>query len=78
MDAVKFLERFNQYRDERWQEFIRIRDEQDAYYKNFGDANLYERENPRDASTLGLQLQHYKEKLQAKSDERRERRNYNQ
>lgn len=78
MDAVKFLERFNQYRDERWQEFIRIRDEQNEYYKSLGDTNLYERENPRDASTLGLQLQHYKEKLQAKSDERRERRNYNQ
>lgn len=73
IDALKILERFNQYRDERWNEMIALRDAQIEHYKTLGDSNTYERENPRDASTLGLQLEHYRQKVQVRSDEAKSR-----
>ncbi len=76
IDAVKFMERFNQYRDERFQEFIRLRDEREEYYKRLGDDNGWERNNTKDASPLGMQLEHYKQKVQARKDEVQESKRY--
>lgn len=74
IDIPKFMERFNAYRDERWEAGVRLRDEQDAYYKGLGDSNIFERNNPKDASTLGMQLEHFRLKSQQKTDEFKSRR----
>ena len=76
IDGVKFMERFNQYRDERWQEMIALRDQREEEFKRLGDSNVYERHNPKDASTLGLQLEHYRQKTQARADEAKENKRY--
>jgi len=72
-DQTKFFTRFNQYRDERWSEGIKLRDEKVAYYQSLGDRNDFERANPKDASTLGLQLEHFKQRSMEKRDEAKSR-----
>lgn len=76
MDIPKFMERWNMYRDERWEEGIRIRDEQHEYYKAMGDNDHHQRYNPRDTSAFGEMMQHYRTKAQINRDEKRERRSY--
>jgi hypothetical protein len=73
IDQTKFFTRFNQYRDERWNEGIKLRDAKVAYYQSLGDSNDFERANPKDASTLGLQLEHYKQKSMERKDEAKSR-----
>ncbi len=73
IDQAKFMSRFNTYRDERWDAWIAIRDAKVEEYKRLGDSNNFERTNPKDASTLGLQLEHYKQKVQERGDERKSR-----
>jgi len=77
IDAVKFNLFFNKYRDERWQEAIKIRDTQHEYYKSMGDANIFDRQNPKDGSAFGKMMEQYRTKAQIQRDERRERKNYN-
>lgn len=36
MDIPKFMARFNKYRDERWGEAVKIREEKELYYKTIG------------------------------------------
>jgi hypothetical protein len=67
MDIPKFMERFNQFRDERFNEWKRIRDEKHEEYKNLGDDNYYERNNR--VSPLGEEALKFREKLQAQKDE---------
>jgi len=64
IDTVKFMHKFNQFRDERWEEGIRIRDAKHEEYKNEGGA----RENKKMTAFDNL-LQGYATKLQAKNDE---------
>jgi len=76
IDCAKFLERFALYRDERWDEMRAIRDAENEFHKRLGDDNYHDRNNLRDASPLGLQLEHYKKKVQEKSDARKESKRY--
>jgi len=69
MDIPKFMERFALYRDERWGEGIRLRDEKNEQFKKLGDMDVYERANPKDASSLGLQLEHFRQKSMERKDE---------
>lgn len=69
MDIPKFMERFNQYRDDRWTEGIRIRDERDAQYKGMGDLDTFNRSNPNPTTAFGEQLNHYRNKVQQRNDE---------
>lgn len=71
MDSAKFMERFNHYRDERWEEMRAIRDEKIEEWQRLGDTN--ERANKKDGSTFGLQMEHYRKKVQARNDERKSR-----
>lgn len=78
MDSAKFLNLFNKYRDERWDEGIRLRDEKHEFYKNIGPG----RENKKMTSFDNM-LADYTNKLQAKNDEIKElraerKRRYNQ
>lgn len=72
LDQVKFLSRFNKYRDERWEEAKRIRDERHEVYKKLGDDNLYERTYPKDASPFSEYVSSYTSRIQSKNDEIRE------
>jgi hypothetical protein len=72
MDILKFMGFFNKFRDDRWAEGIRIRDEQHEYYKSLGDPQSYERENPRDATPFGEQMAHFRNKVQIRNDEIKE------
>lgn len=76
MDIPKFMERFGIYRDERWAAGVKIRDEKHEEYKALGDSNHHERYNPRDTSSFGEMMQHYRTKAQVKRDENRERKDY--
>lgn len=72
MDIPKFMGFFDKYRDERWEAALKLRDEREAYYKNLGDPDSYDRTYRRDASPLGDQLAHFSGKVQAQKDEIRE------
>lgn len=76
IDAAKFMERFNQYRDERWEEMKAIRDKQIEEHKSLGDSEYHQRHNPKDTSAFGELMSQYRTKAQIARDERRERKNY--
>lgn len=76
IDQAKILERFNQYRDERWNEFVRLRNEKDGYFMvngewekidTSGDNNHYERNNRM--SPLGEEMAAHRKKIEQKKDE---------
>jgi aryl carrier-like protein len=67
LDSVKFMHHFNRYRDERWEEAIRIRDEKHENYKKEGGAR-----EARQMTQFDNILQAYTTKLQAKNDEIKE------
>jgi hypothetical protein len=73
IDQVKFMTRFNHYRDERWNAGIEIRDKKNEDFKRLGDDNYFERRNPKDTTAFGDMMEHYKTKAQIKRDEQRER-----
>jgi len=73
IDQLKFMLRFNKYRDDRWEAGIAIRDAKVEEYKRLGDSNDFERANPRDASSFGLQLEHFRQKSQERKDELKSR-----
>jgi hypothetical protein len=65
MDIPKFMNLFGKYRDERWEEGVRLRDAKHDEFKNLGDKD-------RAGSRLNAFDQHladYTTKLQAKNDE---------
>lgn len=65
MDIPKFMTMFEKYREERWQEGIRIRDEKHLINKNLGDP---ERSTGK-LTAMDDHLKSYTTKLQAKNDE---------
>jgi hypothetical protein len=71
MDIPKFMGMFNQYRDERWNEGIRIRDEKVLEYKQLGDQERTCQPNPlADHMTdFAGRIGDLKEKLREKSDQ---------
>lgn len=76
IDSAKFMERFNAYRDERWEEMKAIRDRKIEEYKALGDNEHHQRYNPKDTSAFGELMSQYRTKAQIKRDENRERKNY--
>lgn len=72
MDIPKFMSFFNQYRDERWQAGIDLRDARVQEHKRLGDDNFYERSHSQDGSTLAMQIEHFKNKIQIRKDEIKE------
>lgn len=76
IDQAKILDRFGQYRDERWNAGIELRDAKHEDFKKLGDDNAFARYNPKDTSAFGEMMQHYKTKAQIGRDENRERKNY--
>jgi len=73
MDALKFMGFFNKFRDERFAAGVAIRDAKVEEYKSLGDANAFDRENPKDGSPFGQYMNHFRQKSQARSDERKSR-----
>lgn len=65
MDIPKFLNLFGKYRDERWAEGIKIRDQKHEEYKNLGDKERSE----RPMTAFDQHMADYTTKLQAKNDE---------
>jgi hypothetical protein len=68
MDLPKFMNLFGKYRDERWEEGARLRDEKHLEYKSMGDP---QRIGSR-MTAFDEHLAAYTTKLQAKNDEIRE------
>lgn len=68
MDIPKFMNFFNQYRDERWAEGVRIRDEKHIEFKALGDP---ERQG-RKMTAFDEHLSRYTTQLAAKQDEIKE------
>lgn len=46
IDVPRFMKLFNQYRDERWSEGVRIRDEKNVQLQSIGDANRSAKADP--------------------------------
>lgn len=67
MDIPKFFTFFNEYRDERWNEMIILRDKLVEEHKRLGDDNIFERSTR--VSPIGEDLSRYASKLQKQSDE---------
>lgn len=67
LDVPKVMKRFGEYRDTRWEEGIRLRDEKDAEFKRLGDNNYFERSN--NSSPIGEELSRYTNKIQMQKDE---------
>lgn len=68
MDAPKLMGFLDKYRDERWEEGVRIRDAKHEEYKNLGDP---ERKG-RKMTAFEEHLSSYATKLQAKNDQIKE------
>lgn len=73
IDQSKLLSCFDKYRDERYDTWLKGRNEQHQEFKEMGDQNIYDRENPTDASPFGQYMNHFRDKIQTKNDERREK-----
>ena len=69
MDIPKFMERWAKYRDDRWEEGIRIRDQQNEYYKSLGDAQTFDRTYRKPETSFDEMLSNYNSRLQTKNDE---------
>lgn len=76
VDQAKILSRFSDYRDERWEAGIKIRDAKVAEYKELGGVNTFERENPKDGSPFGQYMQHFRQKSMERKDEKIESKRY--
>lgn len=66
-DAIKLMHSFNKFRDERWEEGVRIRDAQHEEFKKIGDSNWHDRNNQ--SSPIGDDLVKYRNKIQSMKDE---------
>jgi hypothetical protein len=64
IDIPKFMERWNKYRDERWEAGIELRDKQHEYYKSLGGSR-----EAKKMDSFDSMLFEYSNKLQAKKDE---------
>lgn len=70
MDIPKFMKRFGEYRDARWEEGVRLRDERDEQYKLLGETKRSAQPN----TALDEHLQAFTTKLGAIKDELKEQR----
>ena len=68
-DAIKFMSLFGKFRDKRWEEGLRIRDEKVEYHKSLGDSDTFNRTFRKPESAFGQHLSEFNQKLQAKNDE---------
>lgn len=64
MDIPKFMQKFEIYRQERYEEIVRIREDQHLHYRSLGDP-----ERSQKTSALDDHLASYSQKLQEKNDE---------
>lgn len=71
LDIQKVMHLFGKFRDERWEEGVRIRDAKDIEYKNLGDS---ERQG-RKMTALDEHLSQFTIKLQSIKDELKEAKN---
>jgi hypothetical protein len=71
MDIPKFMERFGKYRDERYDEAVRIRDEKHLEYKSLGDTNRSSQVNPLadHLASFAGKIGALKDQLRDKNDE---------
>jgi hypothetical protein len=69
LDVPKFMRMFNKYRDERWAEGVRIRDEKHDEYKSLGDRDVFDRSFRKPENSFQQELFNYNTRLQAKNDE---------
>jgi hypothetical protein len=67
IDQVKFMVRFNEYRDERFSEAVRLKEEKHEEFKRLGDDNSFERNNR--TSPFGEEALKYRQKIQERKDE---------
>lgn len=67
IDQVKFFNRFEKYRDERWDAAIQLRNEKDEEFKRLGDDNFHERANQ--VSPLQEELSKFTSRMQEHKDE---------
>lgn len=65
MDVPKFMKRFGEYRDFRWNEGIKIRDEKDQYFKLLGETKRAE----QTSTAFGEYLSNFTTKIQTLKDE---------
>lgn len=72
IDIPKFMERWNKYRDERWEEGVRLRDERHEQYKKLGDSEIFDRSYRKPETPFDEHMQSYTKKIQAKNDEIKE------
>lgn len=68
MDIPKFMRVFEIYRQERWSQWIKFKEDEHEQYKSFDRLNL----EPSKGTVLGELLNDYSKKMQAKNDEIRE------
>jgi hypothetical protein len=77
IDIPKFMNILSKYRDERWQEGIKLRDEKANYYKELGGDNSFDRKYKKPETPFDEYLQRYNTKLQTVKDELKEERRIN-
>jgi hypothetical protein len=67
MDVAKFLNWFGRFRDDRYDAFVRWREEKHEERKKMGDDNLFDRTNK--SSPIGEELLRHTQSIQKKKDE---------
>lgn len=67
LSVPKFMNAFTQYREERWQAAIDLRDKKEQEFKELGDDNWFERNNR--VSSIDQELVDYRKKIQDRKDE---------
>lgn len=67
IDVPKFMKLFGEYRDDRWDAGIKIRDSKHEEFKELGDNNFHERSNR--VSSIDEEMGKYRKKIQDKKDE---------
>lgn len=65
IDVPKFMHRFGEYRDFRWNEGVRLRDEKNEYYKTLGET----KRSVNNSGAFGEYLSKFTTKVQALKDE---------
>jgi len=72
IDIPKFMLHFNSYRDERWAEGVKIRDQKTEEYKRMGEESMFDRMYKKPETVFEQHLKDYSTKIQAKNDEIKE------
>lgn len=67
LSVPKFMNAFTEYREERWQAALDLRDQKEQGYKTLGDDNWFQRNNM--ISPIDKELMDYRKKIQDRKDE---------